>query len=328
VRTLHGQGYRFVAAVEEWEHLPVDAAPPTLPLHGVAGGTHQTVLSSPPLAPSFTDPHSITVEAPGGEHKQVTVLCGALAEPSALAAGLGPEAMYHLMREVLALVQDTVQHYEGILLQVSGEGFVALFGAPVAQEDHARRAVLAALELSQRLRAPDAIQGQLHGVTVRLGLHTGPVIVGHLAHDPQRPYTASGDTLRLATLLQQQAVPQAARLPAQVQRSIVARGAGNPFFLEELVWAVADHDIPAQPPALPATVQAVLAARIDRLPPEEKRLLQTAAVIGREVPLGLLQRIAGLPEDTLYRALVHFQQRSYCMKYTSSPSRSTPSSMP
>jgi DNA-binding winged helix-turn-helix (wHTH) protein len=191
VRTLHGQGYRFVAAVEEQKYLPVDTAPPALPLHGVKGVTHQTALSSPPLAPSLTDPRSISVETPDGEHKQVTVLCGALAEAPALAARLGPEAMYHLMREVLALVQDTVQHYEGILLQVSGEGFVALFGAPVAQEDHARRAVLAALELSQRLHALDAVQGQPQGVTVCLGLHTGPVIVGPLAHDPQRPYTAS-----------------------------------------------------------------------------------------------------------------------------------------
>src|SRR5215467_9323671 len=185
VRTLHGQGYRFVAAVQEQEHLPVDAAPPALPLHGVEGVTYQTALASPPLAPSLTDPQSIAVEAPDGEHKQVTVLCGALAEAPALAVRLEPEAMYHLMREVLALVQDTVQHYEGMLLQVSGEGFVALFGAPVAQEDHARRAVLAALELCQRLHAPDAVQSQVHGVTVRLGLHTGPVVVGHLAHDPQ-----------------------------------------------------------------------------------------------------------------------------------------------
>src|SRR5215831_11662620 len=205
VRTLHGQGYRFVAAVEEREHLPVDAVPPALPPHKVQGVAHQTVLSSPPLAPALTDPRSISEEAPDGEYKQVTVLCGALADAPALAVRLEPEAMYHLMHEVLALVQDTVQHYEGMLLQVSGEGFVALFGAPVAQEDHARRAVLAALELSQRLRAPDAVQGQEHGVAVRLGLHTEPVIVGHLAHDSQRPYTASSDTLRLATRLQQQA---------------------------------------------------------------------------------------------------------------------------
>src|SRR5215510_2790735 len=83
VRTLHGQGYRFVAAVVVQEHLPVDAALPALPLHGIEGVTHQTALSLPPLAPSLTDPRSIAVEAPDGEHKQVTVLCGALCEAPA-----------------------------------------------------------------------------------------------------------------------------------------------------------------------------------------------------------------------------------------------------
>jgi predicted ATPase len=62
---------------------------------------------------------------------------------------------------------------------------------------------------------------------------------------------------------------------------------------------------------LPDTVEAVLAARIDRLPPEEKRLVQTAAVIGTEVPLPLLQRLAGLPEDVLHRGLAHLQGREF-----------------
>ena len=88
----------------------------------------------------------------------------ALAEAPTLAARLGPEAMYHLLHDVLALAQETVQRYGGTLLQVSGEGFLALFGAPVAQEDHARRAVLAALDLRQRLqphltRSPAAWRG-------------------------------------------------------------------------------------------------------------------------------------------------------------------------
>jgi class 3 adenylate cyclase len=107
--------------------------------------------------------------------------------------------MYRLMRAVLALAQETVQRYDGTISQVSGEGFVALFGAPVAQEDHARQAVLAACELRQRLHAPDALRGQPSGVAVRMGLHTGPVVVGPLGHDPHRPYTAVGDTLLRAT---------------------------------------------------------------------------------------------------------------------------------
>ena len=207
LRTLHSQGYRFVGAVEEREHLPADEAPQALPRRVGEGASRQAERLSPALSPPLADLVSPPWEALDGEHKQVTVLCGALAEAPTLAARLGPEAMYHLMHDVLALAQDTVQRYEGTLTQVSGEGFLALFGAPVAQEDHARRAVLAALELRQRLRMPNAIRGQPHGVAVRLGLHTGPVVVGPLAYEPQRPYTAAGDTLQLATRLQQRAAP-------------------------------------------------------------------------------------------------------------------------
>jgi predicted ATPase len=108
-----------------------------------------------------------------------------------------------------------------------------------------------------------------------------------------------------------QAAPQAARLPAQVQRSIVAHGAGNPFFLEELVWAVADHNTAAQPLALPATVQAVLAARIDRLSRTAKRLLQTAAVVGHDVPVPLLQAVTGLTDEALHNDLQHLQAAEF-----------------
>jgi class 3 adenylate cyclase/tetratricopeptide (TPR) repeat protein len=98
-----------------------------------------------------------------------------------------------------------------------------------------------------------------------------------------------------------------------------ARTEGNPFFLEESVQTLVETQVLvgargayrlAQPLAslqMPATVQAVLAARIDRLPPEEKRLLQTAAVIGNEVPRPLLQAIAELPEESLHGGLAHLQ---------------------
>jgi class 3 adenylate cyclase len=205
LRTLHGQGYRFVGAVEVREHLPADDAPHALPLSGGAGATRQAEGPLSALAAPLADLGSLPVAALDGEYKHVTVLCCALAEAPTLAACLGPEAMYHLMHDVLALAQDMVRRYEGTLTQVSGEGFLALFGAPVAQEDHARRAVLAALEPRQRLRVPNTIRGQPHGVAVRLGLHTGPVVVGPLAYEPQRPYTAAGDTLYLATRLQQRA---------------------------------------------------------------------------------------------------------------------------
>jgi DNA-binding winged helix-turn-helix (wHTH) protein len=173
LRTLHGQGYRFVGAVELWEHLPANDGPHALPRLRGEAATRQAEGPSPALSLPRADLRSPPWEALDEEHKQATVLCCALAEAPTLAAHLGPEAMHYLMRDVLALAQVTVQRYEGTLTQVSGEGFVALFGAPVAQEDHARQAVLAALEFRQRLHIPNAIRRQPHGAAVRLGCTPG-----------------------------------------------------------------------------------------------------------------------------------------------------------
>jgi predicted ATPase len=104
---------------------------------------------------------------------------------------------------------------------------------------------------------------------------------------------------------------------------LIARTAGNPFFLEESVRTLVETGVlegkrgayhlgqALQTVQVPATVQAVLAARIDRLPPEEKGLLQTAAVIGHEVPLPLLQAIADLPEEVLHGGLAHLQAAEF-----------------
>ena len=108
-----------------------------------------------------------------------------------------------------------------------------------------------------------------------------------------------------------------------LQQLLIARTAGNPFFLEEsirtlletgaLVGAPGAYRLTQAVPTIqvPATVQVVLAARIDRLPPEEKRLLQTAAVIGTEVPFPLLQTITELSEDALHRGLTHLQAAEF-----------------
>jgi predicted ATPase len=108
-----------------------------------------------------------------------------------------------------------------------------------------------------------------------------------------------------------------------VKRLLIARTGGNPFFLEESLQALMETDVLVGAPGayrlmqavptiqIPTTVQAVLAARIDRLPPEEKHLLQTAAVIGTEVPLPLLHAVAELPEAALHGGLVHLQATEF-----------------
>ena len=110
---------------------------------------------------------------------------------------------------------------------------------------------------------------------------------------------------------------------APLKQLLIERTGGNPFFLEESVRTLVETGVLVGEPGayrlvqalptiqVPATVHAVLAARIDRLPPEEKHLLQTAAVIGTEVPLPLLQAIAELPEAALHRGLAHLQAAEF-----------------
>jgi class 3 adenylate cyclase/tetratricopeptide (TPR) repeat protein len=110
---------------------------------------------------------------------------------------------------------------------------------------------------------------------------------------------------------------------APLKQLLIARTEGNPFFLEESVRTLIEIGIlggtpgahrllqPLQGMPVPATVQAVLAARIDRLPPEDKRLLQTAAVIGADVPFALLRAIAEVPEAALHRGLAHLQAAEF-----------------
>src|SRR5256885_329019 len=110
---------------------------------------------------------------------------------------------------------------------------------------------------------------------------------------------------------------------APLTQLLMVRTEGNPFFLEESVQTLVETRVLVGEPGayrlaqalptiqVPATVQAVLAARIDRLPPEEKRLLQTAAVVGTDVPFALLRAIADVPEEVLHRGLTHLQAAEF-----------------
>jgi class 3 adenylate cyclase/tetratricopeptide (TPR) repeat protein len=102
-------------------------------------------------------------------------------------------------------------------------------------------------------------------------------------------------------------------------QTIVTRGEGNPFFLEELAQTVADHGDPSPTLALPETVQAVLAARLDRLPPEAKALGQVAAVIGAEVPGVLLQAVTALADTTLQQHLAPLREAELLYEARSMP---------
>lgn len=144
-----------------------------------------------------------------GERKQVTVLFCDLVGSTALADRLGPEVMHLLLSRFFELALGEVHRYEGTINQFLGDGFMALFGAPLAHEDHARRAVLAALGLDGLLKEHHVEIGESHGVEldVRMGLNTGWVVVGGIGDQLRRDYTAVGDTTNLAARLQQLAEP-------------------------------------------------------------------------------------------------------------------------
>jgi class 3 adenylate cyclase len=147
---------------------------------------------------------------PVKEWKMVTVLCCAPAEAPVGSAPPEPEARYLQMCDIYALARNAVQRYGGTLQPVVGERIMAVFGAPAAQEDHAPRAVLAALELQRQLReaSVDRKPQSSDVPVVRLGLHTGVVAVGGLEDDPTTAGAVVGDTVTGTIALQEHAAPE------------------------------------------------------------------------------------------------------------------------
>ena len=131
----------------------LDARPPAAP-----APSHEMALSPPlPVSPA------VTPLAVAGERKRVTVLFCDLVDSTVLAERLGPEAMHRLLQRFFDLALHEVRCYEGTLNQFLGDGFMALFGAPMAHEDHVRRALLAAIGLQRRLPSVVPTSGAVRG---------------------------------------------------------------------------------------------------------------------------------------------------------------------
>jgi class 3 adenylate cyclase/tetratricopeptide (TPR) repeat protein len=142
------------------------------------------------------------------ERKLVTVLFCDLVGSTAIAEGLDPEEYRDLLEEYMALAFREIYAVEGIVNTLAGDGLMALFGAPIAHEDAPHRAVQAALAIRDALAALNATRaaGALE-LQVRIGIHTGPVVVGTVGNDLKMDYTAIGDTTNLAARLQATARP-------------------------------------------------------------------------------------------------------------------------
>ena len=144
-----------------------------------------------------------------GERKEVTVLFVDVQGSTELAGALDPEDFHSIMDGAFQLMLDAVHRWEGTVNQFTGDGIMALFGAPIAHEDHAVRALHAALEIQRGFADYAARLRQDKGLTVqvRLGLNSGPVVVGAIGDDLRLDYTAQGLTTNLAARMQQAADP-------------------------------------------------------------------------------------------------------------------------
>jgi class 3 adenylate cyclase/tetratricopeptide (TPR) repeat protein len=155
-----------------------------------------------------------------GERKQVTVLFADMKGSLELLADRDPEEVRTLLDPALDRMMEAVHRYEGTVNQVMGDGIMALFGAPLAHEDHAVRACYAALAMQEAMRRYTAEVRRDHGVEIqiRVGLNSGEVVVRAIGTDLRMDYTAVGQSTHLAARMEQLAPPGSTRLTADTLR--------------------------------------------------------------------------------------------------------------
>jgi len=150
-----------------------------------------------------------TRSAVEGERKQVTVLFADVANYTSISEKLGPENIHQIMDGCFKILLDEIHRYEGTINQFTGDGVMALFGAPLALEDHAQRACHAAISVQRALiNYGERIQNEFGTIfKMRIGINSGPVVVASIGDDLRMDYTAVGDTTNLASRLESMASP-------------------------------------------------------------------------------------------------------------------------
>ena len=185
------------------------------------------VKAPEPTPLAYTPPHlteKILAARPTltGERKQVTVLFADIKDSTELIKGLDPEAAQQLLDPAIQRMMDAVHRFEGTVNQVLGDGIMALFGAPIAHEDHALRACYAALAMQAAMRGHTEAVRRAYGceLRMRVGLNSGEVVVRTIGNDLHMDYSAVGETTHLAARMEQLAMPGTIRLTPTVLRLV------------------------------------------------------------------------------------------------------------
>jgi class 3 adenylate cyclase len=266
--------------------------PPGQKFCGECGGP--LTSDATPAAPRFGSPQSYTPKhlaeriltsktALEGERKQVTVLFADMKGSMELIADRDPEEAREILDPVIERMMEAVHRYEGTVNQVMGDGIMALFGAPLAHEDHAVRACYAALRMQDAIRRYTEDVRKTHGaeVQIRVGMNSGDVVVRSVGSDLRMDYTAVGPTTHLAARMEQLAPPGATRLTAETLR-----------LAEEFVQVRPLGPIPVKGVAAPVEVFELTGAAAVRTRLQAARVRGFTRFVGRDAEMDQIRQAA------------------------------------
>jgi class 3 adenylate cyclase/predicted ATPase len=235
--------------------------------------------------PATSDIHATApaaeARAPEAERRQLTVMFCDLVESTNLSARLDPEDLREVVRSYQETAADVIQGFDGHIAQYLGDGLLVYFGYPQAHEDDAHRAVRAALGIVEAMGTLNSRLESEHGVqlAVRLGIHTGPVVVGEMGGGGRHEQLALGETPNIAARLEGLAEPNTVAISAMTKRLV--EGA---FVLKDL----GSHRLKGVPE--PISVAQVLKPTVIQSDEEEVVTGVVTALVGRDEEIGLLLR--------------------------------------
>jgi class 3 adenylate cyclase/tetratricopeptide (TPR) repeat protein len=210
-----GRGFAWTGDPE-----PAVASPPSVVAPVPATGPTPSPLSYTPHY--LTEKILTSRSALEGERKQVTILFADLKDSTELIKDLDPEDAQKLLDPAIHIMMEGVHRFEGTVNQVLGDGLMALFGAPIAHEDHALRACYAALAMQAAMQEYTEEVRRTHGIEmrIRVGLNSGEVVVRTIGNDLHMDYSAVGQATHLAARMEQLATPGTIRLTAATLRLV------------------------------------------------------------------------------------------------------------
>ena len=247
----------------------------------LAAPTVSTTLSSPVTADDGLTVPASGLSAPEAERRQLTVMFCDLVGSTQLSGQLDPEDLRAVVRAYQEAAAEVIQRYEGHIAQYLGDGLLVYFGYPTAHEDDTRRAVHTGLGIVQAISTLNTRLAAQYGaqLAVRLGIHTGPVVVGVMGGGGRHEHLALGETPNLAARLQALAPSNAVVISA-----VTARLVHGTFALEDL----GTHTIHGV--AEPITISRVCSLLATPSSDEEFVTAGVALLVGREEESGLLRR--------------------------------------